>query len=784
MRVDNQSVTWAEDLIVDPVSGRPNRDSPPPEVRSSGINRNEAFPRQWINDLFYQHGEALKGLQDQIDNADIGAGLISYSTVQDMVDNFGASTATRCVTYAYNRPVVSFWERVSSGAGDMSDGTLSLGNNLYAKLQILPEMDVRAFGAYGNHDPLSETYVNDDSAAINNAIKNCSKVTCTEGDCFAIADHIDCSYDSKLIDFRQGKFFWFGVAGAIRAVGRDRAMFEINGTFGDKIQESGVWSQWLEGAETFPSPDTVPILSKEFILLAVGALPNGPSEAYMVRPMGVRETISDPDTRFQTDYRLGWTHTDATFRYFDVNPVKNVTLLVGHVEDKTTFDYFEEDGSGNKKTASAVVMEAAWNCHVKINTSKNFQYPTVMTYYTTDCSVRDIFLLPSERDSAATEGGQVIDGWGIAVQWNNALRPYSFNLRAQGNRRVFDYTQAAYALAEQCGGESTRDGEMTTHGSYEHNLTYINTRGFMSFANSGVAFGESTKDITVKHHHGSDIFAVTNVINLSLEDVRCNSIRVNSVGLRMNNCSLYDLQTSVDNLCQINNWSERIGKPYPQDRRNAVISNSNLGSNGVVYLVDQDIGADDLITFDNCDLELRQGDFAGPANIVIKGGTIRPKNGTGQLVLVANPTSVRIEDSDLLNVGFGVLDDITSTVNFSIKGGKVRGENFSSAFWANQDGSNVTGNKFEMDNVEVEWDNTTDTGFIYDPLGTRNSNWYNKIVDCDITGTGAGLSNLRLPLQRFPMRFGNNTLKNIIKDIDVGETGNPASRIEYNTIAL
>ena len=694
-----------------------------------------------------------------------------FETVEEMVQDFGNSPAKACMTLAYNAPVVSTWKKVLSGAGDMSDGTLILDNGTYVKLDIQPFMHVKAFGAYGDHDPFGPV-VHDDTVAIQNCINNCTYSTCSAGDSFAITDHIQIPSDRK-VDFLTGSFYGYIQSDPIRAVGRDRGMFEIVGTFGDKIQESGVWTQWREGAETFPSPDTSVILSEEFILLTVGQLPNGPSEAYMVRPMPVRATVSDPATRFQTDYRLGWTHSNATFRYFAVTPVKNVSLSIGHIEDMTTFEYDETDLDGNRKSASGVVMEAAVNCHVQINTSKNWQYPTVMTYYTTDCSVSDVFQLPSERDSIG------IDGWGIIVQWNNALRARSYNLSAQGNRRVLDYTQCAYCYAENIGGESTRDGEMTTHGSYEHNLTYVNTRGFMSFANSGEEFGESTKDITVLHHHGSDVFAVTNVLNLHLQDVRCNSIRVNSVGLVMENCSLYDLQTSVDNLCQINNWSAKIGKPY--EPKDAVIENSQLGSNGLVFLVDQDIQADETITFANCDIELRQGDFAGPANIVFDNCNIRPKNGTGQLVLVANPTSIRFDNCKGWNIAFGVQDDVTTPVKLIFDSGVWTGENFDSAFWANEDGKNggtVAGNYIKMTDVTIDWDNTLSTGLFYDPLQTRNPNWYTKITNCDISGKNG--EEIRIPKLRGLMRFGANTLDNVVRNFDALD----ATYTDYETISI
>lgn len=693
----------------------------------------------------------------------------AYADVATMVAEFEKGV---CITLAYNRPVLSAWQRVSAGAGDMTDGTLSLDKGGYAKIQIEALMDVRAFGAHGDHVPGSEVMVHDDSDAIINAIRNCKNLRSTQGDNFAITKHIPCNFHELKIDFSPSGFFWFGQAGPIRQVGRDRAMFEVYGEFTGKFSESGPWTQWVEGAETFPADDTTDILSREFIILSVGNAPSTPAEAYMVRPMPVRDTVSNPATRFQTDYRLGWTHDNAVFSYFGVEPIKNVEIKLGHVQDMTNYEYDEVGPEGHRLSASAVVLEAAWNCKVEVTTSKNFQYPTVMTYYTTDCEVSKSYLLPSERVSLG------IDGWGIVVQWNNALRPRSIKLGAQGNRRVLDFTQCCYWYVEDCGGESTRDGEMTTHGVYEHNGTYVNTRGFMSFANSGPEFGESTKNISVTKHHGSDIFAVTNVTGLSLKDCRADSFRVNSVGLVMDNCTLYDLETSVNNLCQINNWSAKLGKPY--EPKDAVIKASKLGSNGLVFLVDEDVTAKETIHFvDGCEIQLRQGDFAGPANIVFEGATLTPKNGVGQLVLVSNPTSLKLNNCKGYNVGFEVPETpfpAFGAVKVTFNGGEYVGKEMQSAFWSNRDIGFQVGNYVKFQGVHINWDNETTSGTFFDPLGARNIAWYVKVTDCDIQGTGS----LSIPTARRAMHFGGNTLHGVTKDIGTLNQ----YRIEYGTIEL
>lgn len=718
----------------------------------------------------------LGGLQ--VPTGTLNKYVTSYATVAQMQREFTNATSATCVTLAYNKPVLSTWSKVFSGAGDMSDGTLALDGGGYAKLEMLPLMDVRAFGTHGNHDPDSAVYVHDDSVPLQHAINLHDNLTSNAEDTFAVAQHVRTRKYDQTLDFSRSEFQWYGQSGPAVGVGRTRAMFEIFGDFGEKIQESGPWAIWREGADTMPSPDTSVILEHEFILFSVGRAPLEPGESYMIRPMLADPRKTDVTTRFQTDYRLGWDHVNADFRYFSVSPAKNVHLSIRKVVDKTNFDYDERDIDGNRKSASATSMVYTSNCSVKVGESDNFQYPTVMTYVVSDCAVEDCFLLPSVRES---DSG--VYGWGIIVQWNNALRPYSKNLSAQGNRRCLDYTAAAYAYAESIGGESTRDGEMTTHGVYEHNLTYVNTRGFMSFANSGPDFGESTKDITVVHHHGSDIFAVTNVLNLSLKDCRANSIRVNSVGLVMDNCSLYDSgRLNIDNLCQINNWSAKIGKPYKNIA--ARINKSKLGSNGVVYLVDRDIKADEFIYFTDCDIELREGDFAGPANVRFSDSRILPKPSevnNGRLILVSSPTSLVFDNCDGYNVGLLVPEApfiVNGPTNVTVRGGTWIGRDFGGSIWGNQDQGSIQGNSVKFKDVNVDWDNDTASGMFYDPLATRNINWHTEVTDCELVG--ANNEEVRIPALRGTMRFGNNTLRGVTKNIDALS----ATRLEYNTLEL
>lgn len=68
MAYDYEKLRWASVNEVDPISGENNKVAPPSQVKSSGLKRYQAEPRQWNNYLKSETYEAIKSLQDQITN--------------------------------------------------------------------------------------------------------------------------------------------------------------------------------------------------------------------------------------------------------------------------------------------------------------------------------------------------------------------------------------------------------------------------------------------------------------------------------------------------------------------------------------------------------------------------------------------------------------------------------------------------------------------------------------------------------------------------------------------
>ena len=70
MAVD-PNVRWAISLEVDGVSGEPNREPIPPEVRTSGLKRLQPETRQWFNQQLYNLGEGILQCERDYQAADL-----------------------------------------------------------------------------------------------------------------------------------------------------------------------------------------------------------------------------------------------------------------------------------------------------------------------------------------------------------------------------------------------------------------------------------------------------------------------------------------------------------------------------------------------------------------------------------------------------------------------------------------------------------------------------------------------------------------------------------------
>ena len=66
MPINSELVRWATVLDNDGVNGSPNRFNLTTQFKDSGLKRQQQLPRQFLNEILYQQGQAIIDLQNQI----------------------------------------------------------------------------------------------------------------------------------------------------------------------------------------------------------------------------------------------------------------------------------------------------------------------------------------------------------------------------------------------------------------------------------------------------------------------------------------------------------------------------------------------------------------------------------------------------------------------------------------------------------------------------------------------------------------------------------------------
>ncbi|WP_244175980.1 DUF4148 domain-containing protein [Microbacterium oxydans] len=161
-----------------------------------------------------------------------------------------------------------------------------------------------------------------------------------------------------------------------------------------------------------------------------------------------------------------------------------------------------------------IAFEYAIGCDVADVHASRTWWPVVMrrwnTHFTTErCSV--------ENPPTVFYGGA-----GYLTQQIYCLYGRVSDCTSSNARHLNDLTASAYCIVENCHGDGDDQGgnPFTTHGQYEHDLTFIGCSGLMDIANSGAQWGTSAKRITVRDHVCSWFVAGTKISDLTLENVR------------------------------------------------------------------------------------------------------------------------------------------------------------------------------------------------------------------------------------------------------------------------
>lgn len=231
----------------------------------------------------------------------------------------------------------------------------------------------------------------------------------------------------------------------------------------------------------------------------------GKQEKEIDKMIMVTEIIDKTHVKF--NYRMGWElEAGRILTYDKVEPVRNVTVKNAK---------YYNTGKGELDSASLVSFEYVVEGNVSDVESYHTYWPAIMRRHNTHYyTIRTKLYNPIEV---------VVGGTGYLTQQIHTLYGTVKDNQTSAARHLNDFTGSAYSVVENNHATNDYHGGFVTHGQFEHDLTYINNTGLLSFANSGLTWGESARRITVKKHYGSWVIARTKITDLTLEDVEAHA---------------------------------------------------------------------------------------------------------------------------------------------------------------------------------------------------------------------------------------------------------------------
>ncbi|WP_431806397.1 DUF4148 domain-containing protein [Microbacterium paraoxydans] len=295
------------------------------------------------------------------------------------------------------------------------------------------------------------------------------------------------------------------------------AVMFFTGTSLDVVVEHALAEPWPELTDAVAVPDaSVFPVDSWWAVQCDEVAGGGRDERELQRFVRVTQQLDGSHVRI--DYLNGWA-LDAgrrlTWRRMDPVAgvrIRNLRFLGAGPFDGPTDGSFPDP---RERTGShPIAFEYAIHCDVADVHASRTWWPVIMrrwnTHFTTErCSV--------ENPPTVFYGGA-----GYLTQQIYSLYGRVADCSSSNARHLNDLTASAYCLVENCHGDGDDQGgnPFTTHGQYEHDLTFIGNSGLMDIANSGAQWGTAAKRITVRDHVCSWFVAGTKISDLTLENVR------------------------------------------------------------------------------------------------------------------------------------------------------------------------------------------------------------------------------------------------------------------------
>ena len=295
------------------------------------------------------------------------------------------------------------------------------------------------------------------------------------------------------------------------------AVMFFTGVSRDVVVEHRLAEAWPELTDAVTVPDAAAFPVDSWWALQCDTVAGGGADEREIQRF-VRVTQQIDGTHIRIDYLNGWPlDTGRKLIWRRMDPVEGVRISNMRFLGAGPFDG-PTDGSfpdSRELTGShPIAFEYAIHCDVADVHASRTWWPVIMrrwnTHFTTErCSV--------ENPPTVFYGGA-----GYLTQQIYSLYGRVSDCTSSNARHLNDLTASAYCIVENCHGDGDDQGgnPFTTHGQYEHDLTFIGCSGLMDIANSGAQWGTAAKRITVRDHVCSWFVAGTKISDLTLENVR------------------------------------------------------------------------------------------------------------------------------------------------------------------------------------------------------------------------------------------------------------------------
>jgi len=351
----------------------------------------------------------------------------------------------------------------------------------------MTDVSVVDFGA----DP---TGINDSLQAFIDAVSVGGRIYSPVKGTYYLSNIISIPNDNTSIDLNGSSVVWKGEID-IGNNSRGFGIFDIKGSM-SAMPVATVTSDMTVGSQSVALNSGHPFSVGDYMFIE--ALPTNDQTTGLFPKLGYLTRISkfDGDTAI-TDYKCAWNVPASTILIYSVSPIKNVSVKNVHLDDQMVATPSPDSDTTaptveRNKAVMLVNMVDAVNCHHENLSVDNGKFPMVLGKRVSDCSVSR-----SEYNNPVWFAG----GEGYGAAWINALRCDSIDLITRGDRHNTDYSLAAYCNTVRCTSSGGKQFSFTTHGAYEHDITWDQCSGFwFRPASAGFAdYGNVLKNGYVKN---------------------------------------------------------------------------------------------------------------------------------------------------------------------------------------------------------------------------------------------------------------------------------------------